>query len=62
MRPQIDHVVPKSAGGSNTIENLQWVHPAANRAKLNGTDSEFREWLLAAADALRAKMALEELL
>jgi 5-methylcytosine-specific restriction endonuclease McrA len=58
----LDHIIPVSKGGTNAVGNLQWVHPTANYAKGNGTVAEFRAWLLAAADALRAKMQLEELL
>lgn len=61
-RPELDHIVPVSAGGRSTQDNLHWTHPAANRAKGNMTVAEFREWLLAAADALRQKIALEALL
>lgn len=60
-RPQLDHIVPVAAGGGHTIDNLQWVHPMANGAKNSSTDAAFREWLLAAADALRAKLAIAEL-
>jgi len=34
----LDHVVPVSEGGSDDIDNLQWVHNAINRAK--GTMSQ----------------------
>ncbi len=61
-KPQLDHRVPVAAGGPHTIDNLQWVHPMANHAKGSRSVAEFREWLLAAADALRQKMMLEELL
>lgn len=60
--PHIDHVRPASAGGAHTIDNLQWVHPMANMAKNKHSVAEFQEWLLAAADALRAKRLLETLL
>lgn len=29
----LDHIVPSSLGGTDAIENLQWVTYAANRAK-----------------------------
>ena len=62
VTPHLDHSVPRSRGGTDCIANLQWTHPAANHAKGTMTVAEFREWLLAAADALREKIALETLL
>jgi 5-methylcytosine-specific restriction endonuclease McrA len=53
--PHLDHIVPRAKGGSNAPDNQQWTHPAANRAKGEMTDEEFRTWLLAAADALRSQ-------
>lgn len=61
-RPHIDHIVPVARGGSSSVDNLHFVHPMANHAKNSHSVAEFREWLLAAADALRQKMMLEELL
>lgn len=59
--PHLDHKIPVSIGGASTIDNLHWVHPIANMAKNNYSVDEFQTWLLAAADSLRAKRALEEL-
>ena len=61
VRPHLDHIVPVSAGGASTIDNLHFTHPMANHAKNGSTIEEFRTWLLAAADALRNKPALESL-
>lgn len=60
--PHLDHIVAKSKGGPMVKSNLQWVHPMANHAKNSHTVEEFRTWLLAAAEALKQKMQLEELL
>lgn len=29
----LDHKMPKSMGGSDSVDNLQWIHTDANRAK-----------------------------
>lgn len=60
--PHLDHIVPKAKGGSNDPSNMQWTHPVANHAKHTMSTDEFQEWLLAAADSLRAKKQLEALL
>lgn len=57
--PQLDHVIPVVIGGQHTVDNLQWVHPMANYAKLNRSVAEFEDWLLAAAAALFEKKANE---
>lgn len=38
---EIDHKLPKSKGGGDEIENLQWVCKQVNRAKRDLTDEEF---------------------
>jgi len=38
----IDHIVPKSKGGSDEVANLQWVDLAANCFKLNQLDEDVR--------------------
>lgn len=58
----VDHIIPITRGGTDDESNLQLVVRPANMAKGNGTDEEFRTWLLAAADALRQKIKLEALL
>lgn len=60
--PQLDHIVPVSKGGAHTVDNLQWTEKMANNAKNSHSVEEFRTWLLAAAEALKQKMQLEELL
>lgn len=37
----LDHKVPVSRGGGNTIDNLQWVSKRANQAKSDFTHEEF---------------------
>jgi 5-methylcytosine-specific restriction endonuclease McrA len=38
---QLDHILPKSKGGIDYIENLQWLSQKANLAKRDLTDDEF---------------------
>jgi 5-methylcytosine-specific restriction endonuclease McrA len=38
----LDHIIPRSRGGSNDIENLQWVHLWINQAKTNMDEEEFK--------------------
>lgn len=37
----LDHIVPKSVGGTNDTDNLQWVHLSVNRAKSALSEAEF---------------------
>ncbi len=52
--PHLDHVVPVSIGGTNALRNLQWTSAMANIAKNKYSVKETREWILAAADSIRA--------
>lgn len=38
---ELDHIIPKSKGGSNVITNLRWVTKEANRAKSCLSDEDF---------------------
>ena len=38
---QLDHIVPKSKGGADAVENLRWVHRDVNYAKRDLTDEAF---------------------
>lgn len=40
---ELDHITPIKKGGSNEIENLQWVSMQVNRAKGSMLQSEFIE-------------------
>jgi hypothetical protein len=42
---QIDHIVPKCAGGSDERRNLALTCPQCNRAKWNRPLEEFMHWL-----------------
>lgn len=37
----LDHIVPRSKGGSNHPHNLQWVSAAVNTAKQDLSENEF---------------------
>ena len=38
---EIDHREPRSKGGSDFIENLQWVHKVVNQMKYNYSEEDF---------------------
>lgn len=38
---ELDHIVPKTRGGQDSLENAQWLCHEANQAKRNMLDSEF---------------------
>lgn len=38
---QVDHILPKTRGGTDAIENLRWVTQTVNYCKRNLTDAEF---------------------
>jgi CRISPR/Cas system Type II protein with McrA/HNH and RuvC-like nuclease domain len=38
---EVDHKLPRARGGTDVIQNLQWVMPIPNRAKRDLTDAEF---------------------
>jgi 5-methylcytosine-specific restriction endonuclease McrA len=52
--PHLDHRLPYFLSGSHIIDNLQWTDRTANIAKNSLSAKAFREWVLAAADSIRA--------
>lgn len=40
----LDHIVPRSKGGTNDLVNLEWVHVKVNMAKSNMSREEFIEF------------------
>ena len=39
--PEVDHIIPKSKGGTHEINNLRWVIKSINRIKRDTLDAEF---------------------
>jgi 5-methylcytosine-specific restriction endonuclease McrA len=48
----LDHDIPRSRGGSHTIENLQWVTSRANAAKGDMTTTEFAAFCTQVAELI----------
>lgn len=40
---ELDHIIPRTKGGDNTLDNLAWAHRTCNRMKHNFTLTEFLE-------------------
>lgn len=59
-RAELDHKTAVSKGGAHTIENLQWTDQKANASKRDGSDSDFQEWVLAAAKSITRVRRLEQ--
>jgi 5-methylcytosine-specific restriction endonuclease McrA len=38
---ELDHIIPRSKGGQNALNNVQWTCEEANQAKKNLTDDDF---------------------
>lgn len=49
VNASIDHIIPKSKGGSSTLDNLQWVGLCVNKMKLDQTEDEFLQVVAAIA-------------
>ena len=50
---QLDHIVPKSKGGENVIDNLHWVHRTVNRMKSCMDEDSFLDLIIKIADHVR---------
>lgn len=46
LKPSLDHIVPKSRGGTDSLDNLQILTWFENRCKNNMTDVEWKEFKL----------------
>ena len=45
--PEVEHLTPKSRGGSNYISNLALACSSCNNQKNNKTEQEYADWLKA---------------
>lgn len=41
----VDHIIPYSKGGTDKIENLQWLHRDVNAMKGSFTEDDFLFWV-----------------
>ena len=46
----VDHIIPLSRGGTNTMDNVAIVHATINRMKGTMTDAEFASWCIKVAE------------
>ena len=40
---EMDHVLPRTQGGDNTVDNLRWTHRVCNRMKHDRTIAEMHD-------------------
>lgn len=52
INASIDHIVPRSQGGTNEITNLQWVDTRINRMRGTMADAEFKVFLVRLAQSI----------
>jgi len=52
LNASIDHIIPKSLGGEDSIENYRWVHTRVNRIRGNLSDAELYDLCSLVADTL----------
>ncbi len=50
----VDHIIPRSKGGSDALQNLQWVHRQVNRWRSDMDDGDFRQFLLQVSQSILA--------
>ncbi len=55
VNASLDHIVPKSRGGADDLDNLRWTTLTANRARGDLTDQELFDFLHDAYHHMHAK-------
>jgi hypothetical protein len=56
----IDHIVPKSLGGSDELSNLQWINYWVNIMKWDRPEEEFKTMITKIYSALKARNAVND--
>lgn len=59
-RPTIDHLLPKSRGGTDALENLGLACNTCNARKGAKTPEEYADWIIATAPARRLAAEREQ--
>lgn len=56
LNASIDHILPKSLGGQDTLDNYRWVHTRVNQLRGNLTDAELYDLCYRVVNSLGPKV------